>query len=100
MNAEPGQGAELDAVVDALRAVMREHEENLREIDRLSDVSLRLWLSSVAERIATAAGVSLARVHALIGDLASIAANAYATGKRSYRDAYRKARRIPRTSTG
>jgi hypothetical protein len=54
----------------------------------------------VADRIAAAAGVSLARVHALIGDLASIAVNAFATGKRSYQEAYRKARRIPRTSTG
>jgi hypothetical protein len=100
MNAEPGREAELDAVVGALRLVMREHEENLREIDRLSEVSFRLWLSSVADRIAAAAGVSLARVHALIGDLASIAVNAFATGKRSYQEAYRKARRIPRTSTG
>ncbi|MEV5470632.1 hypothetical protein AB0N37_34345 [Streptomyces griseoincarnatus] len=100
MNAEPEKGAGFDALVEAMRTVMQEQEENLREIHRMSEVSFRLWLSSVADRIAAAAGTSLARVHAFLGDLASIGSNALATGKRSYRDAYRKARRIPRTPTG
>lgn len=100
MNAEPGTGKDLDALVEALRVVMREQEENLREIGRLSEVSFRLWLGSVADRLATAAGISLARVHALLGDLASIAANAVTAGRRAYRDELRRARRVPRTPTG
>ncbi|MEH0548581.1 hypothetical protein QA802_37625 [Streptomyces sp. B21-105] len=100
MNAEPGQGKDLDALVQALRVVIREQEENLREIDRLSEVSFRVWLGSVADRLATAAGISLARVHALLGDLASIAANAVAAGKQAYRNELHRARRIPRTPTG
>ncbi|WP_217165824.1 hypothetical protein [Streptomyces sp. AC512_CC834] len=97
MNAEPGEVAEFDAVVDALRAVIREQQESLREIDRLSEASFRLWLNSVAGRIAAAAGVSLARINAFIDDLASIAANMIETGKRAYHDAYRAARHVRRT---
>ncbi|AXI78994.1 hypothetical protein [Peterkaempfera bronchialis] len=98
MNAEPGPdpGADLDSLVDALRMVMREQEENLREIGRMSEVSFRLWLGSVANRLAAAVGIPLARVHAFLGDLASIVVDAGATLKRSYRDEYRRARRYPR----
>ncbi|MFI8201261.1 hypothetical protein [Streptomyces sp. NPDC085937] len=95
MNAEPRTGAEFDAVVNALRSVIQEQMEDLREIDRLSEASFRLWLNKVAGRLAAVAGVSLARVSAFIDDLASIAARMVETGKRSYRDAYRRARRVP-----
>ncbi|WP_314409235.1 hypothetical protein [Streptomyces sp. DSM 40484] len=99
MNAEPGPG-EFDSVVNALRMVMREQEENLREIDRMSEVSFRLWLNSVAERLAKAAGVSLARIHAYFGDLTTILTNARSTLRRSYHDEYRRARRVPPAPAG
>ncbi|MFC8366566.1 hypothetical protein ACFUIT_00885 [Streptomyces sp. NPDC057239] len=95
MNAEPGKGAEFDAVVDALRAVIQEQKENLREIDRLSEASFRLWLNKVAGRIAEMACVPLAHVKAFVDDLSAIAAHMVEKGKRSYRDAYHKARRVP-----
>ncbi|PSM44788.1 hypothetical protein C6Y14_01280 [Streptomyces dioscori] len=99
MNAAPEPG-EFDSIVNALRVVMREQEENLREIDRMSEVSFRLWLNSVAGRIAKAAGVSLARMHAYLGDLTTILTNARSTLRRSYHDEYRRARRVPPTSAG
>ncbi|MEU3837686.1 MULTISPECIES: hypothetical protein [Streptomyces] len=97
MNAEPGTPSEFEALADALRVVLREDREGRREIDLLADASFRLWLSNAAERIAAAAMIPLARLHALLGDFLSIATHAVSTARQTYRDEKRRYRRFPRS---
>lgn len=99
MNAEPRPG-EFDSLVDALRTVMREEQEHLREIDRMTAASFRLWLDSVAERLARITGYSLGRVRGYLGDLSTIVLNAGSTMVRSYRDGKDEGRRVPRRPAG
>lgn len=96
MNTEPaGAEVDVDELLERVWAAMRENEENMGEIVRLSDVSFRLWVDSLAQRLAAALGLSVARVHAFFDDVGSIARRAGHTFAGAYRDGYRTARRMP-----
>ncbi|MFI5866749.1 hypothetical protein [Streptomyces sp. NPDC051546] len=96
MNTEPaGAEVDFDALLDRVWAAMTENEDNRREIVRLSEVSFRLWVDSVAQRLSAALGLSLARVHAFFDDVGSIARRAGHTFVGAYHDGYRRARKVP-----
>ncbi|MFJ7270302.1 hypothetical protein ACIQV3_27305 [Streptomyces sp. NPDC099050] len=96
MNTEPaGAEVDVDELLERVWDAMRKDEENMSEIVRLSDVSFRLWVDSLAQRLAAALGLSLARVHAFFDDVGSIARRAGHTFADAYHDGYRRGRRIP-----
>ncbi|MFE7836506.1 hypothetical protein ACFU53_10750 [Streptomyces sp. NPDC057474] len=72
--------------MERLRATLKENDENLTDIVRLSDVSFRQWLDSAARRVAESLGISLAKVEAFLEDVRTIALNA----KESFRNAYKR----------
>jgi hypothetical protein len=96
MNAEPGGAPSLDDIMDRLRATMRENDENLEAIIRLSNISFRLWLDQTGQRLSAALGISLARVRAFLTDVRSIGLNANSAFWTSYRNEFERARKVPR----
>ncbi|WP_327302318.1 hypothetical protein OG730_01170 [Streptomyces sp. NBC_01298] len=96
MNTEPaGAEVDFDDLLQRVWDAMKEDEDNMGEIVRLSDVSFRLWVDSVAQRLSAALGLSLARVHAFFDDVGSIARRAGHTFADAYHDGYRRARKVP-----
>lgn len=96
MNTEPA-GAEtgVEEMLERVWAAMRENEENVNEIVRLSEVSFRLWVDHLAERVSAALGISLGHVKAFFADVGSIARRAGQTFSTSFHDTYEKARKVP-----
>ncbi|MER5728299.1 hypothetical protein ABT084_08045 [Streptomyces sp. NPDC002138] len=96
MNTEPaGAEVDVDELLERVWAAMTENQQNMEEIVRLSDVSFRLWVDSLAQRVAAALGLSLARVHAFFDDVGSIARRAGHTFVGAYHEGYRTARKVP-----
>ncbi|MCJ0872071.1 hypothetical protein [Streptomyces sp. AP-93] len=96
MNTEPaGAEVDVDELLERVWAAMSENEENMSEIVRLSDVSFRLWVDSLAQRLSAALGLSLSSVHAFFDDVGSIARRAGRTFADAYHDGYRRSRKVP-----
>ncbi|MFE4639328.1 hypothetical protein ACFRJ1_38910 [Streptomyces sp. NPDC056773] len=96
MNSEPvGLGADDQATLERVLATLRENEQIMGEIARLSDVSFRRWVDSLAQRLSAALALSLGHVTAFLDDFGEIARRTVHTFADAYDDGYSRGRRVP-----
>ncbi|MFD3379603.1 MULTISPECIES: hypothetical protein [unclassified Streptomyces] len=100
MEAVPADKANVDAVAERLRQILRESNEDMSAILRMSEVSFREWLSGVTTRIANRLGLAAAAVDAVIADACAIALNAKDAFLSSYERERDKRRRVQRRPRG
>lgn len=96
MNSEPvGLGADDQETLERVLATLRENEQIMGEIARLSDVSFRRWIDSLAQRLSAALALSLGHVAAFLDDFGVIARRTVHTFADAYDDGYRRGRKVP-----
>jgi len=79
---------------EMLSRLLAQEEKEYGKIVEMSDESLREWLSDFIIRVSKFLAESTAKIVAMIADYVQIGRNALTTVKRSYFEAYEKARRI------
>jgi len=79
---------------EMLSRLLAQEEKEHGKIVEMSERSLREWLSDFLNRVSKILAESTAKIAAMIADYVQIGRNALTTVKRSYSEAYKKARRI------
>ena len=79
---------------EMLSRLLAQEEKEHGKIVEMSEESLRKWLIDFLNRVSEILAGSAGKIAAMIVDYIQIGRNALATGRRSYFEAYEKARRI------